>query len=118
MKISKKTMQSNSKRVANNIAAVLFLLLLSALTSVNAYQAGETFRDCPTCPEMVVLPAGKFMMSSPEEEEGRDDNEGPQHQVTIPKPFAVGKYEVIVGQYAEFVRETKKQSRKLYFPSK
>ena len=90
----------NSKRIVNGITAVLFLLLLSALTSVSAYQVGDTFRDCATCPEMVVLPAGKFTMGSPEGERGRDDDEGPQHQVTISKPFAVGKYEVTVGQYA------------------
>ena len=105
--IAKQTMQSNGKRVVNGTAAVLFLLLLSALTSVSAYQVGDTFRDCETCPEMVVLPSGKFMMGSPEGERGRDDREGPQHRVTILKPFAVGKYEVTVGQYAEFVRETK-----------
>ena len=83
--ISKKTMRLNSKRIVNGIAAVLFLLLLSALTSVSAYEEGDTFRDCATCPEMVVLPAGKFTMGSPEGERGRDDDEGPQHQVTIPK---------------------------------
>ncbi len=105
--ILKQTMQSNGKRVVNGIAAALFLLLLSALTSVNAYQVGDTFRDCEVCPEMVVLPAGKFTMGSPEEERGRDDDEGPQHRVTILKPFAVGKYEVTLGQYAEFIRETK-----------
>ncbi len=70
-------------------------------------QVGDTFRDCATCPKMVVLPAGQFMMGSPEGERGRDDDERPQRQVTILKPFAVGKYEVTVGQYAEFVRETK-----------
>ena len=37
----------------------------------------------------------------------RDDDEGLQHRVTILKPFAVGKYEVTLGQYAEFIRETK-----------
>ena len=104
--IVKQTMQLNSKRAVSNIVAVLFLLLLSALTSVNAYQVGETFRDCATCPEMVVLPAGEFMMGSPEGESGRKDNEGPQHRVTIPEPFAVGKYEVTVGQFAKFVQET------------
>ena len=105
--ISKQNMRSNSKRAVNNIAVVLFLLLLSALTSVSAYQVGDTVRDCAACPEMVVLPAGKFTIGSPEGERGRDDDEGPQHQVTISKPFAVSKYEVTVGQYAEFVRETK-----------
>jgi len=46
---------------------------------------GETFfRDCPECPQMVVVPAGKFVMGSPPEEKGRDEDEGPQRQVTIP----------------------------------
>ena len=78
-------------------------------------QAGDTFRDCATCPEMVVLPAGKFTMGSPEGERGRYDNEEPQRQVSIPKPFAVGKYEVTVGQYAEFVRETKHKTGNCYY---
>jgi formylglycine-generating enzyme required for sulfatase activity len=38
---------------------------------------------------MIVVPAGKFMMSSPENEPGRYPDEGPQHEVTIAKPFAV-----------------------------
>ena len=105
--ISDKTMQLNGKKTVSGIATVLFLLLLSSLTSANAYQVGDTFRDCATCPEMVVLPAGEFIMGSPNEEVGRDDDEGPQRQVTIAKPFAVGKYEVTVEQFAEFVKETK-----------
>ncbi|MDP6342021.1 MAG: formylglycine-generating enzyme family protein, partial [Alphaproteobacteria bacterium] len=36
----------------------------------------------------------------------RYKDEGPQHRVTIPAPFAVGKYEVTRGQYAAFVRAT------------
>ncbi len=113
--ITKQTMLLNGKRVVNGITTALFILFLSTLTSVNAYQAGDTFRDCATCPEMVVLPAGKFMMGSPEGERGRDDDEGPQRQVTIPKPFAVGKYEVTVGQYAEFVRETKHKAGNCFY---
>ena len=45
-------------------------------------------------------------MGSPENEDDRDDNEGPQHDVTIAKPFAVGKFEVTVGEYAAFVKAT------------
>lgn len=51
-------------------------------------------QDCPECPEMVVVPAGQFVMGAPAGEEGRYENEGPAHAVTIAKPFAVGKYEV------------------------
>jgi formylglycine-generating enzyme required for sulfatase activity len=61
--------------------------------------AAGTFRDCPTCPEMVVLPAGEFMMGSPESELGRDSNEGPQRKVAIDRPFAVGKFEVTFAQW-------------------
>ena len=34
------------------------------------YEPGETFKDCPECPEMVVVPAGSFMMGSPEQRGG------------------------------------------------
>ncbi len=59
----------------------------------------EEFRDCEQCPEMVVLPAGVFMMGSPSSEEDRHDDEGPRHRVTITKSFAVGKYEVTFAQW-------------------
>ncbi len=74
-------------------------LLLPAVPSVAAQEgrgavAGERFRDCETCPEMVVVPAGSFMMGSPASEVERWDVEGPHHLVTIGAPFAVGAYEV------------------------
>src|SRR5262249_13831024 len=51
---------------------------------------GITFRDCSDCPEMVLVPAGKFMMGW----DGGDVDEKPVHEVVIAKPFAVGKFEV------------------------
>jgi formylglycine-generating enzyme required for sulfatase activity len=63
------------------------------------YQPGDEFRDCPECPEMVVVPAGRFMMGSPPDEPDRYDNEGPQHWVKIPRPFAVGKYEITFAEW-------------------
>jgi formylglycine-generating enzyme required for sulfatase activity len=54
-----------------------------------------TFRECDRdCPEMVVLPAGEFVMGSPTTETGRYPNEGPQRSVRIAKPFAVSKFAV------------------------
>ncbi len=67
-------------------------------------QAGETFRDCADCPEMVVIPAGSFMMGSPAGEAGRYDDEGPRHRVTIPRAFALGKYEVTFAEWDACVR--------------
>jgi TonB family protein len=61
--------------------------------TLSAVQAVTTFRDCADCPEMVSIPAGSFMMGSPEGEAYRHTNEGPQRRVTVPA-FAAGKYEV------------------------
>ena len=58
------------------------------------WKAGDLFRDCPECPEMVVVPAGSFMMGSPSHEQGRTIREGPVHEVRIGAPFAAGVYEV------------------------
>ena len=57
------------------------------------------------CPEMIVVPAGGFLMGSPEWESGSDSVERPQHWVTIPAPFAIGKYEVTVDEYGRFVED-------------
>ena len=71
--------------------------------------AGQTFRDCPNCPEMVVVPAGSFQMGAapgenqryqvPATESGRDE---PPRQVTFAKPFALGKVDITYGQFAAF----------------
>lgn len=74
--------------------------------------SGKSFRDkladgreCPYCPEMVVVPAGKFVRGSNSLEPGRTLDEFPQHTVTIARAFAVGKYEITRGEFAAFVRE-------------
>jgi formylglycine-generating enzyme required for sulfatase activity len=48
---------------------------------------------------LTLIPAGKFTMGSPQNEAGRDDDEGPQKQVTLTKPFYMGIYEVTQAQY-------------------
>jgi formylglycine-generating enzyme required for sulfatase activity len=70
---------------------------------------GTRFRDCrdATCPWLRVLPAGTFTMGSPDDEPGRDPDEGPQHMVTVAKPFAVMETEVTVGLFKAFVDETR-----------
>jgi formylglycine-generating enzyme required for sulfatase activity len=51
--------------------------------------------------EMVFIPAGEFMMGSPENGELRSPDEGPQHKVKITKPFYLGKYEVTQAQWQQ-----------------
>ncbi|MGI9494182.1 MAG: SUMF1/EgtB/PvdO family nonheme iron enzyme [Geminicoccaceae bacterium] len=70
---------------------------VAALTPAPAaLSAGEKFRDCKACPEMVVLPAGSFLMGSPEGV--GDPDEHPQREVTIPA-FAMGATEVTFDQW-------------------
>ena len=74
--------------------------------SSTSLTAGARFRDCKSCPEMIVAPAGTFTIGSPADELGRRDDEGPQREIRIAKPFAVGRYEVTRRQYEAFLRET------------
>ena len=80
-----------------NLSAVLTLFLgavvIGALwpSPTTAQTPGTVFKDCPECPEMVVIPAGSFKMG--------DIDEKPVHRVTIPRPFAVGKYEVTQAEW-------------------
>jgi formylglycine-generating enzyme required for sulfatase activity len=67
--------------------------------------SGKTFRDsladgkpCPTCPEMVVAPAGTFTMGSSPSDPERGSGEE-QVRVTIARPFAVGKFAVTFDQW-------------------
>ena len=66
--------------------------------------AGERFRDCPDCPEMVVIPAGRFEMGC--DAEDCDDDEKPVHEVRIRNDFALGRYEVTVGEFRRFAEAT------------
>jgi formylglycine-generating enzyme required for sulfatase activity len=68
----------------------------------------KDFKECANdCPEMVVVPAGEFMMGAAPREVGDKDEmkmESPQHKVTIAKPFAVSRVEVTLGQWDVCVR--------------
>jgi len=57
-------------------------------------------------PVMVVMPSGSFMMGSPESEDERSENEGPQFRVTFERGFALSRSEITVGQFRRFVEAT------------
>lgn len=67
--------------------------------------AGAKFRDCPECPELVVVPPGSFVMGSPTHEAGRMRSEGPAHTVTLSYPLAVGVYEVTFAEWEACARD-------------
>ncbi|HXZ93104.1 MAG TPA: formylglycine-generating enzyme family protein [Burkholderiales bacterium] len=90
------------------LAALALAIQLAACAagSVADIPPGATFRDCDHCPEMVVVPAGSFLMGSPPTEAGRFPDESPQHRVTFAREFAVGKFPVTRAEYARFVQES------------
>jgi sulfatase modifying factor 1 len=110
-----------SSSIALRAAQWVSLLLFS----VSATQAGQrstpdpaspgtTFRECNReCPLMVVVPAGTFTMGTERLAVESDGREGPpQHSVTFAKPFALGAYDVMRGEFAQFVRATDYQTKR------
>jgi formylglycine-generating enzyme required for sulfatase activity len=63
-------------------------------------------------PQMVDVPAGSFLMGSPESDGKAQAAEKPQHRVTVHKPFRISKFEVTFDEYDFFVHLT---SRRLLF---
>ena len=83
----------------NYYILIVIMLVISGITGCEKKVAGNEassekyFRDCSNCPEMVNIPAGVFIMGSPESEKARLDAEGPQHEVSI-NAYAIGKYPI------------------------
>jgi formylglycine-generating enzyme required for sulfatase activity len=93
------------------IACSSLATLAGCLISLNAHaveppKPGSVFKDCKNCPEMVVLPAGSFVMGTPEDEVGREPDEGPQHSVTFKNAFAMSRFHVTAAELDAYIRET------------
>ncbi len=71
------------------------ILFFGGIDSIQAQTKSSQVVDL----EMVLIPAGEFIMGSPADEKDRFDNEGPQHKVVISKPFYLGKYEITQEQW-------------------
>lgn len=95
-------------------AALLALApwLLAAMTlpasAETSREPGSTFRDCDDCPEMVVIPAGSFVMGTPAVRSVRGVAVAERDAVVIelPRAFALGRHEVTRAQYARFVADS------------
>ncbi len=78
---------------------------------LRSFNAGDSLTDPFTDgsgsgPQMIIIGRGEFEMGSPRRERGRSDNEGPQQRIQFNRPFAMGVYEVTVGQFRQFISET------------
>ncbi len=87
--------------------AAMGLLLLGSVTGLQAADSprapGTTFRDCENCPEMVVIPAGSFVMGTPAE--------AGTLVIQVPHAFALGRNEVTRGEYARFIADSGHEPR-------
>ena len=99
-----------------NLSRVLLAFAcLCGLLAAPARSAPARIIDCADCPEMIVVPAGSFVMGSNVAERTREgvaplfgDREGPQHRVAIAHPFAMGRTEVTRAQFLAFADETRR----------
>lgn len=92
----------------------------AAPEATTVHAAGTVFRDCPECPEIVVIPGGHFTMGSSAAEKSwaaghgasmeAVADEAPQHAVSV-SSFALGKYDVTRAEYAAFVRDSGYRAR-------
>ena len=83
-----------------------------AFAATSLPDAAKAFRDCDSCPEMMSIPAGQFVMGVAADEEDRENlsepfrhRSQPQRRVTV-QPFSVGKFEVTRGEYRAFADAT------------
>jgi formylglycine-generating enzyme required for sulfatase activity len=106
-----RTLSGVSRSAVGLVLAVLLLSGALPTCAAAAQPASRPFRDCPSCPELVRVAPGSFTMGSTEEEGAasrlrpeRAAAERPRHEVKIARPFAIGRFEITVGQFAEFAK--------------
>jgi len=95
---------ANSPRIAGNS-----IIAPTGISFIPGQTFRDTLKDGGEGPLMVVIPPGKFLMGSPPNEPERIESEGPQHEVIIQNPFALGICAVTFADYDLFCRDTKKE---------
>ncbi|MBJ9974996.1 formylglycine-generating enzyme family protein [Pseudomonas sp. S75] len=96
-------------QLCHTLSALTLTLLAGTSASTLAAEApqpGKVFKDCKDCPEMVVLPAGTFTMGTPDDELGRQPDEGPMHDVTFKKAFAISRFQIQNGEWHAYLRSS------------
>lgn len=112
------TLAMRAMRATGSWIAAIALLSISSATAnplplsieqESALKAGSSFKECDTCPEMVVVPAGRFQMGAEPNE--RVPFATPRHEVRIVSRFAVSSTEASVAQFAAFIDATGRATR-------
>ncbi|MEM7053967.1 MAG: formylglycine-generating enzyme family protein [Pseudomonadota bacterium] len=100
--------------VGLGVEAALVERLRTSLDDAQRYggfEPGQQFQDElgngeAFGPVMIVVPTGSFVMGSPENEDERVNNEGPQFRVNFERGFALSRTEISVAQFRQFIAET------------
>jgi formylglycine-generating enzyme required for sulfatase activity len=108
--VKRRSIRQTALAAALAVAALAGALLVGSLLvrtpdSATTPTEGQVFRDCATCPLMVVLKPGQFEQGSAAGSADALPFEQPAHGVNIAYPLAVGVSEVTVGEFAEFAQE-------------
>jgi len=97
---------------ARHHSSILFVFLLSpslvfsADTTTQFIYLQDKISETLHGPKMLLIKKGEFLMGSPQNEEGRYENEGPQHKVTFKYDFYLAQTPITVGQFRSFIEAT------------
>jgi sulfatase modifying factor 1 len=88
--------------VSENVAAVV---------PATIPKPGSVIRDCPTCPALTIVPAGRFKQGSNHADGNSATFEKPPHWVLIGRPFAISTSAVTVDEFRPFIAATGRDMR-------
>jgi formylglycine-generating enzyme required for sulfatase activity len=91
--------------IASPKAVVAALTAQPASAGAHASTDIKSFKDCETCPEMVLVPRGAALIGSPAQETARMPQEPAPSEAIIPAPFAAGRYDVTFDEWDACVAE-------------
>jgi sulfatase modifying factor 1 len=84
---------------------------VSAVVSAAGPKPGSVIRDCPTCPALTVVPAGRFKQGSNHADGNSATFEKPPHWVLIARPFAISTSAVTVDEFRPFITASGRDMR-------
>lgn len=96
------------RRAAATLALASVAAAMPSWSAEAGREPGSAFRDCHDCPEMVIVPAGTFVMGTPgaPAARGAAAAEGETSVISLAHPFALGRREVTRGEYARFIADS------------